>query len=571
MKVRISLMFKIMLMCVLIVLISAVSIRFMAYRTAENTLNSTLGQMALNITDSVVKTIDTASLAELVEKKDSNLPYYSQMKEELNNIRETLGLRFLYTMAMNADGSCYYIVDGMPLGSEEESQLGDVEEDISDSMKKALNGEQGYEFSESDVWGTLVSGYIPIKDSSGKVIGIIGADYDAEFMVDKLAVANRQMVLLTVVIVVLGSVLAMFFSRMIVKSIKQLQDKVELIKTGDLTIEVKMPQRDEVGSLSEAFQEMVDHMSEMIHGIRNNSDHIGQGIVSLNDSIGVSNKATEEITKIVDEIAQGAVRQTEGAQAAESAMKNVFSEIKTITGNIAVVNQDSDQAIQDLQEASEKLSGSTDQINLVNGTVVTTSAMMKQLEDKFQEVLSFSNSIEAIASKTNLLALNASIEAASAGEHGRGFAVVADEIKKLALQSGIASKRIHELILAVSQEIAKSSTSIEESVTQAKDSVNAMAEVDEYLQKLGDTNKKIDNRIKEIAAAIQNIEEDSRQVLDRTTSLSDIAKELSEGTQRTAAETQEQYAIMEEIKNDLIAVKEKAEQLKGTVNQFTIQ
>jgi methyl-accepting chemotaxis protein len=570
-KLKISLMFKIMLLCVGLIVISSNAIRIFAYQSAKSTIEGTLGQMALNITGSVNASINTELYAELTTPEHMEKEYYKELRQEFVKIKKTNGLKYLYTMNQREDGVAYYCIDGSPEGDENQSLLGDVEEDISEKMQLAFEGSAGYELYESEEWGTLISGYIPIINASGEVLGMLGADFDAEFMVNELAKTNRDMLIIGLVIAVIASGIAFIASYYIVKSIKQLRTKVHQIKKGDLTIDVASTRTDEVGSLSRAFQEMIKNMSLMIQGIRDNAQLVGNDITSLNESIDISNKATEEITKIVSEIALGATRQVESVEEVESSMENVFSEIETIIGNISEVNKDSDHAMKDMQEATVKLTGTVSQINLVNNTVETTATVMKKLEEKFREVLSFSSSIEAIATKTNLLALNASIEAASAGVHGKGFAVVAGEIKNLAKQSSDASKHINALIAAVQEEINHSSDAIQSGVVQARDGVNVMAEVEVYLHNLSKSNQKIDGSIKEIAKAILNIEDDGKKVLEKTSLLSDISKELSEGTQQTAAETEEQYAIMEGLKNDLANVKDRMEQLDSLVNKFKIK
>lgn len=570
-KFKISLMFKIMLLCVGLIVVSTNAISYFAFETAKSTMEATLGQMALNITRSVSATIDTNLYVELKIPEDMEKPYYKELRQEFNKIKSTNGLKYLYTMNLNEDGSVYYCIDGSIVGSEEESLLGDKEEDVSDLMYNTLEGKEGYELYDSEEWSTLISGYVPIVDASGQVLGMVGADFDAEFMVNELAKTKRDVTYMNLIIALLSIGIAFAVSYFIVRSIKQLRSKVHMVKKGDLTIEVASDRGDEVGSLSRTFQEMISNMSLMIKGIRESADIVGNDIASLNENIDVSNKATEEITKIVSEIALGATKQVDNVGEVDNSLENVFSEIETIIGNIDEVNKDSDQCMIDMKEASEKLTGSVTQINLVNDTVDTTAALMKKLEEKFGEVLGFSASIEAIATKTNLLALNASIEAASAGEHGKGFAVVAGEIKNLARQSSEASKRIHELISAVQEEIKRSSEAIDSGVYQAREGVQVMSDVENYLEKLSYSNRKIDGRIKGINGAIHNIEDDCKKVLEKTKQLADISKELSEGTQQTAAETEEQYAIMEGLKSDLSTVKDRMEQLGSTVNKFIVE
>lgn len=565
-----SLMFKIIILCAGLVLVSSLTIHFFAYQAAKNSIEYTLGQMALNITRSVDNTVDADQFTELVTTKDMNHTYYTELKQELIKMRTNTGLKFLYTMSKTDDGAYIYVVDGTEAGEKGESLLGDVERDMSDAMKACFEGKETYEFTNSDEWGELISGYVPIKNASGEVIGMMGADFDANYMVDKLSDANMKIFMAAGVAFVLSILLAVIVSYLIIRSLKDLQSKIRLIKDGDLTVPVGTKRSDEIGSLSRAFQVMVGNMSSMITNIRDHSETVLREVDSLNSSVDVSNKATEEITKIVGVIAHGAASQVDSVEEVGRSMESVFKEIEHITDNIEQVNHDSDHCVKDMQDASAKLENSVDQINLVNDTVDSTATVMKKLEDKFKEVLAFSEIVSSISKQTNLLALNASIEAASAGEHGKGFAIVATEIKNLARQSSDASKKINELIMAVQEEIDNSSEAIGSGVIQARNGVAVMDEVKQYLDKLSASNQKINSRIKEITTAIVHIEDHGKNVLDKTTSLSQIAKELSEGTQHTSAETEEQYAIMEAIKNDLMNVKIKMEELGSTVNQFKV-
>lgn len=569
-KIRISLLFQIMLLCVGLVLISSLSIRFFAYKTAKDSIEGSIGNMALNITKSVAGTIDGDKYQELTKPEDMETDYYIELRKEFNKIREETGLTYLYTLSRTDDGVYYYVVDGTDINSANASMLGDVEEEITDLMINSFNGNEGYEFDVSDEYGKLISGYIPIKNSKGEVIGILGADFDAQYMADSLSQANKNMFTTMCIILVICILITVAFSYLMINSLKQLKSKVNTIQTGDLTVEINLNRNDEVGSLAKSFRKMVDHMSHMIRNIRKHSEDALRDVESLNSSVDVSNHATEEITKIVSDIAAGAMKQVEHADMVEQSMERVFSAIETITDNINSVNEDSDLGMKDMQEASVRINNSVEQINLVNDTVEMTATMMKKLEDKFQEMLSFSSSVTSIASRTNLLALNASIEAASAGEHGKGFAVVAGEIKNLAKQSSDASKRINELIAEVQTEINNSSDAIGNGVVQARNGVNVMSQVELQLGKLSNSNIKINNRIKDIAGAILRIEEDSKNVLDKSAVLAEIARELSAGTQQTVAETEEQYAIMEGVRNDLLNLKSRMEELGNTVNQFKI-
>lgn len=567
-KIRSSFMVKIILLCAGLLLVSSITILIFAYGTAKTTIQGTMAEMALNITGSVVSKIDVQKFAKLKTAEDMDNSYYNQLRNDLNELLHTTGLKYLYTMRKTEDGKYIYVVDGSDEG--EQSLLGDVEKDISEPMKNAFSGKNTYEYEDSKEWGELVSGYVPIKNNAGRVIGILGADFDAGYMVTQLEAASKRMYIVVMLICFFSIIMAGIISYLLIHSLKTLQSKIRLIKNGDLTVSIDTKRKDELGSLSDAFQSMISNMSMIIYNIRHDSVNVIHEVDSLSKSVDVSNKATEEITKIVGEIANDAISQADSVEEMHDYVNDVFTEIEKITNHITQVNNDSDHAMKDMKQASKILEDSVKQINVLNETVDTTASMMKNLEEKFLEVLAFSDIVSTLSKQTNLLALNASIEAVSAGEHGKGFAVVAAEIKKLANESNNASKRINELILAVKMEIGNSSEAIGNGVIQAKCGVSAMTEVEHYLNNLSDTNKKLDSRIKEVAKAIINIEEECKNVLTKTNSLSLTAKKLSEGTQQTSAETQEQFAVMEGVRNDLINVRNLMQELSETVNQFKI-
>ncbi|MCM8710105.1 methyl-accepting chemotaxis protein [Clostridium sp. SYSU_GA19001] len=568
-KPKMSLMLKIVIFSLVLVLFSSFAMQFYSYSTARKSIEKTIGETALNITRSVVGNIDAEKFQALQTAEDMEKGYYIELRQQLNSIRESTGLKYLYTMRKTKDGKYIYVVDGVPMNDEEASLLGDAEE-ITDFMRLSFEGEEVYELDQDKEWGELISAYIPIKNKSGQTIGMLGADFEVSHVVYQLGQMRKNMQTAALIIALLGIIAGIIFSFVFVRSLNKLQAKIQLVEKGDLTIKVENNSNDEVGRLSQAFQSMVESTAGIIGSIRNNTKQVAEYIQQLNDSVNVTNRATEEITQAIGEIAGGASEQVGNAENVSKTMEEVFKEIQSITKNIELVTEASNKSMKDAEEAAEILRNSIKQINLVNNTVDTSANMIKQLEDKFQEILSFSEIVSAIASQTNLLSLNASIEAARAGEQGRGFAVVAGEIKKLAEQSREASKRINELIKIIQEEILNSSQAIDNGVVQARDGVDAIFKVDTYLKKLFSSNEKVDSRVKEVVKGIINIEKDSRNVLENTMKLADISREFSASTQQSAAATEEQLAVMEGIREGLDSVKKMMENLELTVNKFKI-
>lgn len=569
-KFRISLMLEIIFFCLVLVLFSCFSIQYFAISSTENAIKDTMGQTALNIIRSVNNTIDVSKFDSLQNTKDMGNEYYEQFRQQLYSLKESAGLEYIYTMRKTADGKYVYVVDGYAMDNDEASSIGDEEDEISDIMKLSFEGQEGYEIDISDEWGDLVSAYVPIKNSSGETVGILGADFDASYMIKQLQNTKNNMKNTAVLIIVIGIFLSAIFSYILIRSIKKLQSKMQMVQQGDLTIKVINKRKDEIGRLSEAFQSMLDNTSSIIRSIRNNTVEIVSNVHNLNKGINQSNETMEIIAATISEISSGAAVQVENIENVSESMEKVFSEIQTITKNVDVVSKNSNIAIKDADEATKILNSSVKQINLVNNTVETTAILMKNLELKFEEILSFSNRVSSIASQTNLLSLNASIEAALAKEHGKGFSIVAGEIKKLALETSEDSKKIKEIITDLQSEIKDSCRAIENGALQARDGVDFILQVQAFLEKLSNSNIDVDNSVKEVAQAIMNIEKDSNYVLKNIIQLSDISREFSGKSQQTAAATEEQLSITEETRRALNYVKDIVEKLNTVVGKFKI-
>jgi methyl-accepting chemotaxis protein len=177
-KIKSSLKYRIMFLCVSLLVIAVLFMNSFNYRSSEKAIEDAIGQTAINITRSMVSTIDIDQYTKLKTPDDMNMDYYSQLREKLGTLREQTGLKFMYTMNRGEDGKYYYCVDGLPADDPGFSKLGDEETLISDKMIAAFDGKEGYEINKSEEWGMLVSGYVPIKSSSGEIMGILAADFD---------------------------------------------------------------------------------------------------------------------------------------------------------------------------------------------------------------------------------------------------------------------------------------------------------------------------------------------------------------------------------------------------------
>lgn len=411
-----------------------------------------------------------------------NSDYYKSLQSHLTDIRKSTGLKYLYTMRKTNDNKYIYVVDSTSKDDENFSALGDEEDSVTSVLSKSFNGNSGFEF-HSDQWGNLISAYIPIKDDSDNIVGVLAADFDANMMVNQLNKFKTNICILVIIIIVVEIIIGQILSILLVSSLNKLKKKAELIKNGDLTVKFDKMGNDEIGELAQSFSEMVNNISIITNEIKNN----------------------------------------------------------------------------------------TREVNTINNTIETTSIIIEELGNKSKEIDAFSKTISEITSQTNLLSLNAAIEAARAGEHGKVFAIVANEIKDLAEQSSNASSQISEIANSMQSEITSAIKTIEKGVEHANEGVASVNKVDSYLANLQKSSIDTNIKIKEIINSIYIIEQTCNDSLNRIHELDDISRSFSAGTQQAAASTEEQAAIMHQVKMNMKNIKDMTDSLNNVVNKFKVE
>ena len=304
-----SLKLKMIVIFSSLILISGVVTSFISFQTSKNVITSSLGDQALSISENAVKVIDLDQYKE-ISLDSGETDYYYELREHLNDIRETNGLVYLYTMSRQEKDGKYeyvYMVDGMSLDSDDASAMGDVEEGVDDYPLLVQAFETGEsqvgELTYSEEYGALVSAYIPIKSDAGEIIGILGADLDASLVYSSLQASKIKLIWMTVGIVLLSILLISIATVSLVNPLKHLAKKVELVGKGDLTVTIESNRKDEIGSLTDSFNHMLQELKRMIAVINQSSVTMSgttsQLLVSANETKGASN----EISVIMEQMA----------------------------------------------------------------------------------------------------------------------------------------------------------------------------------------------------------------------------------------------------------------------------
>ncbi|HUI63857.1 MAG TPA: methyl-accepting chemotaxis protein [Bacteroidota bacterium] len=330
-----------------------------------------------------------------------------------------------------------------------------------------------------------------------------------------------------------GMFLAALFSR----PIGNLAAKAETIASGDLTVHVPVDSKDEVGQLALAFARMVESLRDTIAGVGESSAAVAS--------------ASSQISSSTEEMAAGAQEQTSQAAEVASAveeMTKTIQENSKNTGNTAeTAKQVKSAAEEGGRVVEETVAGMRRIADVVNRSADTVRTLGKS-SNQIGEIIGV---IDDIADQTNLLALNAAIEAARAGEQGRGFAVVADEVRKLAERTTKATKEIAGMIRTIQAETAGAVASMEEGTMEVNNGIGLAERAGTSLKAIVGMVQKLTDMVSQIAAASEEQSSASEQISKNVEAISSVTNQTASATQQIARAAEDLNRLTENLQANM--------------------
>jgi methyl-accepting chemotaxis protein len=371
--------------------------------------------------------------------------------------------------------------------------------------------------------------------------------------------------------IIAALIIAFLFSRSISNPIKRLSKDAEAISAGDLTRSVELlKSEDEIGKLSKDFSGMHQNLRRLITEVSEMSDKCSVAADEMLTSSSMVNKASNQIATAMNELSQGANEQATASEKGNNMIIEVVSGLKIISGDMIAADELSEQAVKTVNKGEESVQYQAIKMNENKLVASEVADAINALDEKSKEIGEILGVINDISAQTNLLSLNAAIEASRAGEQGKGFTVVASEIRRLAGQSSASAARIDTIVKEVQAGVKDAVIKMGKAKSVVEDQEKALEVTIEAFQNIANAVSDIGVSVRKTADISTSLNTKANEAGDAIGEIASLSEETAASTEEVAASTEEQIAILGQIIESNENLSKISDDLKKSIGKFQV-
>ncbi|BAK14782.1 methyl-accepting chemotaxis protein [Solibacillus silvestris StLB046] len=561
-----------------ILLLTVIMLQYNSARSVQ----SSVKERTIEVASNIVKYIDVQKYEQLIEKPSENATYW-ELREQLNELREYNGVMYAYTYFVpEENGEISFLVDGMPADDTENAgKLGDPSGSTKyEHIERVIEeGQFASDLLNSD-FGEYITGIVPIKNDAGETIAYLGVDIDASYISSLTENVAKEIVPLIALIFIIIFIVALIgiytYIRRALSPLQTLNKAAENLASGDIvesqaTLDkLSFKTNNEVTAFAKNFQSSLVELSATFQILKERTDGLGEVVDLIETSTERVNTSNEKMVENIATISHSGTLQQVSNNEVNAAMNEMAIGIQKLAdtfNEIAEISSDMTSLVEDGAQSSGKV---VDQIQGVEKSVENTAKLVREMGQNFHSIKEMVTVITNISDQTNLLALNAAIEAARAGEAGKGFAVVADEVKKLAEMSRSSAEEISDHLQNFSHITDRLLVEIDLTTTDVKEGTMAVGEIGQRLNQILNSVLNVNNRIQDDSAVVEQMSAGAEQILASTEEMSRLVNDTSDYAKHLALASDEQTLVVDDLTKAVEELDSHSQQVVLEMNKFKI-
>ncbi|MFD2168895.1 methyl-accepting chemotaxis protein [Tumebacillus lipolyticus] len=414
--------------------------------------------------------------------------------------------------------------------------------------------------------------YIPLTDfDNAKTLGVLRIAESRETLVAAEEESQFYQLLIWILVMVVCVLIAIWTTRSIMRPITSVMDGLKRASGGQLTKAKPVKASGELKMLYEHYNTMILSVSDLLAMAKETAGKVADLTETLSRGAQETSVAAEQVTQAIDAVAVGSDSQNDSLQRANDRLSTAIRSLEQIQKRASELSQRAEEVDEAVLVGRRTMDKTRTEMNSIHQQVVQTAETMNRLGKQSQRVGHIVDLIAGIAGQTNLLALNAAIEAARAGEQGRGFAVVADEVRKLAEQSGKAAEEIVTLIREMRDQVDESIEGMQQGLTAVSAGSAAVEEAEHAFGLVSSGLTVVTSEISQVHRLTDEATEEAVGVEGEFQSIAAVAEQTAASSEEVAASVEEQSATLATLSDSMNELAMLADELNKAVKRFNFE